>query len=67
MWEGGQHDTSCSLGGTRKAIISSQRMFRSLLEKTGMDELPQTGKLNLKYFITVIIFIFNIATLSLVY
>lgn len=56
---------SCSLEDKRKVVLSSQRVFRFPSEKTGMDELPQTGKLNLKYFITVIIFMSNVAGLSL--
>lgn len=62
----GQHDISCSLEDKRKVVISRWCMFSSPFEKTGMDELLQTGKLNLKYLITGIILVFNTVILSFV-
>lgn len=63
----GQRDISCSLEDKRKVVISRQCMVISPFEKTGMDELPQTEKLNLKYFIAAIILLFNTASLYFVY
>lgn len=63
----GQCDISCSLEDKRKVVISRQCMVISPFEETGMDELPQTGKLNLKYFIGAIILVFNIASLYFMY
>lgn len=56
---GGRTDRgiSCSLEDKRKIVTS----FRLLFEKTGLNELPQTGKL--KCLIDVIVLTFNMASL----
>lgn len=59
--------TSCSLEDKRKVALSRQCMVSSPFEKTGMDEHPQTGKLNLKHLITGIILVCNTVSLSFVY
>lgn len=58
---------SCSLEDKGKVVLSIQCMVSSPFEKTGVDEHPQTGKLNLKYLITGIILVCNTVSLSFMY